>query len=87
MVCVKKLEKGWLDTEGLYRIAGPIGQVRTLANELNKGHFNLLQDHEDPHVVTAVLKKFLKELPDPLVPLGITHVLIYTIIFTLFWFF
>ena len=70
MMCIQELEKAWIDTEGLYRIAGPIGQVRTLAQELNKGHFNLLQGHHDPHVLTAVMKKFLKELPDPLVPLG-----------------
>ena len=70
MVCIKELEKHWIDTEGLYRIAGPIGQVRTLSHELNKGYFNLLEGHNDPHVITAVLKKFLKELPDPLVPLG-----------------
>ena len=70
MVCIQELEKHWIDTEGLYRIAGPIGQVRTLAQELNKGHFSLLQGHHDSHVITAILKKFLKELPDPLVPLG-----------------
>ncbi len=70
MVCIKELEAHWMDTEGLFRIAGPIGQVRILAQELNRGHFNLLQGHHDPHVITAVLKKFLKELPDPLVPIG-----------------
>ena len=70
MMCIQELEENWMDTEGLYRIAGPIGQVRTLAQDLNKGHFNLLQGNSDPHVITAVLKKFLKELPDPLVPLG-----------------
>ena len=69
-VCLTELESKWLDTEGLYRLAGPIGQVRVLAEELNKGRFDLLRDQNDPHVLTAILKKFLKELPNPIVPNG-----------------
>ena len=69
-VCLTELESKWLDTEGLYRVAGPIGQVRVLAEELNKGRFDLLRDQNDPHVLTAILKKFLKELPNPMVPNG-----------------
>lgn len=70
MICVKEIETNWLDTEGLYRVAGPIGQVKTLASELNRGRYDLLQGHNDPHVITAILRKFLKELPNPLIPPG-----------------
>ena len=68
MSCLKELENKWLDTEGLYRVAGPMGQVRVLAEELNKGRLNLLENHSDPHVLTGILKKFLKELPNPVIP-------------------
>lgn len=67
-VCIQELENNWLDTEGIYRVAGPIGQVKNLAQELNKGHYHLLQGHSDAHVITSILKKFLKELPNPLIP-------------------
>ena len=76
-VCLTELESKWLDTEGLYRLAGPIGQVRVLAEELNKGRFDLLRDQSDPHVLTGILKKFLKELPNPLVPNGMICTLYY----------
>ena len=69
-VCIQELENNWLDTEGIYRVAGPIGQVKNLAQELNKGHYHLLQGHSDAHVITSILKKFLKELPNPLIPGG-----------------
>jgi hypothetical protein len=68
MLCLKELEDNWLDTEGLFRVTGPMGQVRVLAEELNKGQFELLRGHNDPHVLTGILKKFLKELPNPLIP-------------------
>lgn len=70
MVCLSELEDKWLDTEGLYRVAGPMGQVRILAEEINKGRYDLLQGHNDPHVLTGILKKFLKELPNPIIPSG-----------------
>ena len=69
-VCVTEIEQHWLDTEGIYRMAGPIAQIRTLSNDLNKGRFDLLKDHNDAHTITGILKKFLKELPNPLVPAG-----------------
>ena len=69
-MCVSEIEQHWLETEGIYRMAGPIAQIRTLSNELNKGHLDLLKDHSDAHTITGILKKFLKEIPNPLVPGG-----------------
>lgn len=69
-ICVDEIEKNWLDTEGLYRVAGPIKQVKALCAELDKGHYSRLQGHNDAHTITSTLKKFLKELPDPVIPNG-----------------
>ena len=69
-MCVEEIEKNWLDTEGLYRVAGPIKQVKALCMELDKGNYRLLQGHNDAHTITSTLKKFLKELPDPVIPNG-----------------
>ena len=69
-VCVSEMEKHWLDTEGIYRMAGPIAQIRSLSSELNKGRYDLLKGLTDAHTITGVLKKFLKELPEPIIPAG-----------------
>ena len=68
MTCIKELESKWLDTEGLYRVAGGITHIRDLAAKVNKGHFKLIEECCDPNVVTSLVKKFLKELPDALIP-------------------
>ena len=34
---------------------------------MDKGSYSL-SEHDDVHIVSSLLKKFLKELPDPLIP-------------------
>ncbi|CAI2349343.1 unnamed protein product [Caenorhabditis sp. 36 PRJEB53466] len=65
--CVVALEAHGLGQEGLYRVPGPIRTVTALLDELrSKTVPNVsLQDVE---VVTETLKRFLRELRDPLVP-------------------
>ncbi len=38
-----------------------------ISAEMDKGNYSF-PDYEDIHVMSSLLKKFLKELPDPLIP-------------------
>lgn len=38
--------------------------------EMDKGNYTL-PPYEDIHIMSSVLKKFLKELPDPLIPVAL----------------
>ena len=53
-----------LTCEGIYRRSGVKSQVQALKDAYNKGLPVPLQDYE-PHVVTGVIKQFLRELPEP----------------------
>ena len=73
MTCIKELERKWLDTEGLYRVAGGITQIRDLGAKVNKGRFDLIEECCDPNIISSLVKKFLKELPDALIPNSENH--------------
>lgn len=46
-------------------------QVRTIVSEYNSGVVVDLSTVQDPHVIAGVLKQFLRELPEPLLPEGL----------------
>jgi hypothetical protein len=62
--CVEALRDGCLDTEGLFRIAGSATKVKFLKNSFNAQQRNA-KDH-DPHTVAGCLKRYLRELPEPI---------------------
>eukprot|EP00736_Rhodelphis_marinus_P007267 Rmarinus@m.16756 len=68
------IESIGLETEGLYRMSGDRGRVLALMKLCNQGaskmHITLreINDCKDVHVLTGVLKTFLREMPDPLFP-------------------
>ncbi|CAI8013575.1 Rho GTPase-activating protein 44 [Geodia barretti] len=62
--CVEALRDGCLDTEGLFRIAGSATKVKFLKNSFN-AHQRNAKDH-DPHTVAGCLKRYLRELPEPI---------------------
>ena len=43
--------------------------MRALSVEMDKGNYNHT-DYGEVHIISSLLKKFLKELPDPLIPGG-----------------
>ena len=56
-----------LDEEGLFRVCGSTESVVRLRHRLEAGD-DVDYGQEDPHTLTAVVKMFLRELPEPLVP-------------------
>lgn len=65
--CIKEIERRGLQEIGLYRVSGPDRQVKELKEKLVRGKtLPPLGKVEDIHVVTGVLKDFLRHLPEPL---------------------
>lgn len=62
------LEDMAMHCEGLFRKAGSAGRIRLLRDhcEASKGDVDLYEVEAHPNDVAAILKQFLRELPDPL---------------------
>ncbi|XP_065213470.1 rho GTPase-activating protein 17-like isoform X2 [Planococcus citri] len=67
-LCVCVLSELGMEEEGLFRIAGGAGKVRRLKTGLDAKFMNLETALElrDCHVFADVLKKYFRELPEPL---------------------
>lgn len=65
--CVVALEARGLTQEGLYRVPGQLRTVTALLDELRSKTVPNVSLH-DVEVITETLKRFLRELRDPLVP-------------------
>eukprot|EP00123_Amoebidium_parasiticum_P020491 comp5082_c0_seq1/m.1171 comp5082_c0_seq1/g.1171 ORF comp5082_c0_seq1/g.1171 comp5082_c0_seq1/m.1171 type:complete len:552 (-) comp5082_c0_seq1:33-1688(-) len=61
---VRRVEEEGLDTEGLYRVCGPHTEIEAMRMRFNFGRPNLA--NTDVHVCTSLLKKLLRETPEPL---------------------
>jgi hypothetical protein len=64
--CIAEVERRGLEEEGIYRISGQLGRVNSLLQQFAYGRAPI--DREDIHVVAGALKKFIRELKEPLVP-------------------
>eukprot|EP00727_Mastigamoeba_balamuthi_P005244 m51a1_g14718 hypothetical protein (1842) ;mRNA; f:176151-186390 len=67
--CVAWLRARGLDTEFVFRVAPVASHVAALRDAYNNEEDVDLEERvKDPHTVAGVLKTFLRELPEPLVP-------------------
>ncbi|XP_012938951.1 rho GTPase-activating protein 24 [Aplysia californica] len=67
--CVEYLYKYGLDVEGLFRLPGRQTSVKDIIARFEQGQKVSFEDSgTDVHVVASVLKNFLRELPDSLIP-------------------
>lgn len=64
--CVLFLLESGMDVEGLFRLAGSVSKVKKLKATFDAGVGGLEDFPFEVHVVTAVLKLYLRELPEPL---------------------
>jgi hypothetical protein len=53
-------------TEGIFRVSGQIDRVELLKTQIEQGNYEILDT--DPHISAALLKQWLKALPEPLFP-------------------
>lgn len=59
------LKKIVIDTEGIFRRSGNYTRINDLKNIINIGE-EVVLSNEDTYVVAGLLKKFLRELSEPL---------------------
>ncbi|TKS67144.1 Rho GTPase-activating protein 6 [Collichthys lucidus] len=65
-LCCQHLEKHGLQTVGIFRIGSSKKRVRQLREEFDQGWEVHLDEEHCIHDVAALLKEFLRDMPDPL---------------------
>ncbi|XP_070799226.1 rho GTPase-activating protein 6 isoform X2 [Pituophis catenifer annectens] len=64
--CCQHLEKHGLQTVGIFRVGSSKKRVRQLREEFDRGVDVVLDEEQSIHDVAALLKEFLRDMPDPL---------------------
>ncbi|KAL2102302.1 hypothetical protein ACEWY4_001470 [Coilia grayii] len=64
--CCQHLEKYGLQTVGIFRVGSSKKRVRQLREEFDRGVEEQLEEEHSVHDVAALLKEFLRDMPDPL---------------------
>lgn len=68
--CVAAIESSEenLKTDGLYRASGNLSQVQKIRLQVDQNNLSVIDQEDDVHVLTGVLKLFFRELKEPLIP-------------------
>uniref|UniRef100_A0A671KAK3 Rho GTPase activating protein 36 n=1 Tax=Sinocyclocheilus anshuiensis TaxID=1608454 RepID=A0A671KAK3_9TELE len=66
--CCKHIETHGLKTLGIFRVGSSKKRVRQLHEDFDMGIDVLLDEEHSVHDVAALLKEFLRDMPDPLLP-------------------
>lgn len=66
--CCSHIESYGLQTVGIFRVGSSKKRVRQLQEEFDRGADVQLDEEHGVHDVAALLKEFLREIPDPLLP-------------------
>ncbi|XP_049646616.1 rho GTPase-activating protein 22 isoform X2 [Suncus etruscus] len=66
--CVDFIREHGLTEEGLFRMPGQANLVRDLQDSFDCGEKPLFDSSTDVHTVASLLKLYLRELPEPVVP-------------------
>lgn len=66
--CVRFIRENGLNEIGIFRLPGQASRIHQLQDLYNQGSQLDFSPHEDLHTVASLLKLYLRELPEPLVP-------------------
>ncbi|XP_054244536.1 rho GTPase-activating protein 36 [Indicator indicator] len=66
--CCKHIETHGLQTVGIFRVGSSKRRVQQLREEFDQGLDVFLDEQQSVHDVAALLKEFLRDMPDPLIP-------------------
>ncbi|KAM4048087.1 rho GTPase-activating protein 6 isoform 2-T6 [Anomaloglossus baeobatrachus] len=81
--CCLHLEKNGLQTVGIFRVGSSKKRVRQLREEFDRGVDVVLEEEHSVHDVAALLKEFLRDMPDPLLSRELYTAFIHTIMLDL----
>ncbi|XP_072914307.1 rho GTPase-activating protein 6-like isoform X2 [Hemitrygon akajei] len=66
--CCRHIECYGLQTVGIFRVGSSKKRVRQLRDEFDQGLEVVLDEEHSVHDIAALLKEFLRDMPDPLLP-------------------
>ncbi|XP_062441048.1 rho GTPase-activating protein 36 [Rhea pennata] len=66
--CCQHIEMHGLQTVGIFRVGSSKKRVQQLREEFDQGLDVFLDEHQSVHDVAALLKEFLRDMPDSLIP-------------------
>ncbi|KAH8096615.1 Rho GTPase activation protein [Cristinia sonorae] len=66
--CILFLRESGMQEEGLFRRSPSSALLRQVQQAYDRGHVVSLDTFGDPHLAAVLLKKYLRDLPDPLFP-------------------
>ncbi|KAI7894623.1 Rho GTPase activation protein [Mucor mucedo] len=71
-LCFLEIDKRGLTTEGIFRLSGATSEVILLEDKINMSspdeRKQINADEFDIHTLTSLVKKYLRELPEPVIP-------------------
>ena len=62
------IHQGGLDAEGIFRLSASADEVAAVRHRLDGHDYHALETIDSPHTAAALLKSFLRDLTDPLMP-------------------
>ncbi|KAM6310519.1 rho GTPase-activating protein 45 [Podargus strigoides] len=74
--CVSEIEKRALKTKGIYRVNGVKTRVEKLCQAFENGKELVELSQASPHDISNVLKLYLRQLPEPLMPFRLYNELV-----------
>ncbi|KAI8983608.1 Rho GTPase activation protein [Pilobolus umbonatus] len=81
-LCFNEIMRRGLRTEGVFRLSGATSEVSLLENKMNSCISNEIKEIDmsiyDIHTLTSLVKKYLRELPEPTIPIGFHQLLLST---------
>ncbi|XP_055066847.2 rho GTPase-activating protein 36 isoform X1 [Misgurnus anguillicaudatus] len=75
--CCNHIQTYGLQTLGIFRVGSSKKRVRQLRDDFNSGIDVVLDEEHSIHDVAALLKEFLREMPDPLLPRELYRAFLY----------
>ncbi|KAJ7379041.1 Rho GTPase-activating protein 1 [Desmophyllum pertusum] len=66
LTSVKFLRETALEVEGIFRRSGNMRTIKDITQMFNKGFAVRYSDPEDIHCAAVIMKRFLRELPEPI---------------------
>eukprot|EP00004_Rigifila_ramosa_P008362 TRINITY_DN1956_c0_g1_i4.p1 TRINITY_DN1956_c0_g1~~TRINITY_DN1956_c0_g1_i4.p1 ORF type:complete len:629 (-),score=158.45 TRINITY_DN1956_c0_g1_i4:85-1938(-) len=66
--CISYIESKALKSEGIFRLSGSANEIQSLKKSFDKGERVDLSSYKSEHVISGLLKLFLRELAEPVIP-------------------